>query len=190
VPKTRRPPSPTPWLGTDAELLGLVANAHREALGQLYLRHARAVRSAAFRITHDANEAEDLVHDVFLEVWRAAGEYEPARGSVRAWLLVRARSRSLDRRRRLKRSLSEELFYPPNSCTAPPEAEDLTLRSAVNRLPAALRELLELGYYAGMSSTEMATALAIPLGTVKSRVARALAELRAMLGEDSEPQHL
>jgi RNA polymerase sigma-70 factor (ECF subfamily) len=167
---------------TDAELLTLVANSHSDALGKLYERHAAMVKTAALRITRDAGEAEDLLHDIFLEIWRSAGDYEPDRGSVRAWLLVRTRSRSLDRRRHLGRRWFSEL--PSSEADAVPlSAEELTLRSAVTRLPDPLRVLLELGYYAGMTCAEMAAALEIPLGTVKSRVARALAELRAELAE-------
>jgi len=157
---------------------------HRDALGQLYERHGAAVRAAARRITQDPTEAEDLVHDVFLEIWARAADYEPSRGSVRTWLLLRARSRSLDRRRRLSRRPGEELLPNVDQGASPPSAEELSLRDAVTRLPEALRELLELGYYAGMSSTEMAAALAIPIGTVKSRVARALEELRAALDDE------
>jgi len=171
---------------TDAELLELIARAHRDALGQLYLRHAVAVRTAAQRIVRDAGEAEDLLHDIFLEIWRSASDYEPDRGSVRTWLLVRTRSRSLDRRRRLSRHPADASLTIADFGGPPPSADHLTLRSAVTRLPAPLRELLELGYYAGMSSAEIAAALEIPLGTVKSRVARALTALRTALGNDGE----
>jgi RNA polymerase sigma-70 factor (ECF subfamily) len=169
---------------SDAELLELVANAHCEALGQLYARHATAVRATAERITRDPGEAEDLLHDVFLEIWRTAGDYQPERGSVRTWLLVRARSRSLDRRRRTRHATGDASEALADLGSTPPSAEQLTLRSAVTRLPHSLRELLELGYYAGMSSSEIAATLEIPLGTVKSRVARALAELRLALDDD------
>jgi RNA polymerase sigma-70 factor (ECF subfamily) len=172
----KRPP-------TDAELLDLIANANRDALGQLYERHAAVVRTAAYRITRDAGEAEDLLQDVFLEIWRTASTYEPGRGSVRTWLLVRTRSRSLDRRRHLERRSPSEPPSGDSSSVMMPSAEELTLRSAVRRLPGPLRQLLELGYSAGMSCAEMAAALELPLGTVKSRVARALAELRAELAE-------
>jgi RNA polymerase sigma-70 factor (ECF subfamily) len=167
---------------TDAELLDLIANEHRDALAELYERHAAMVRTAANRITHDPGEAEDLLHDIFLEIWRTASDYQPDRGSVRTWLLVRTRSRSIDRRRHLSRRWFSELPASAGGI-ALPNAEELTLRSAVTRLPRPLRELLELGYYAGMTCAEMAAALELPLGTVKSRVARALAELRAELAE-------
>jgi RNA polymerase sigma-70 factor (ECF subfamily) len=173
---------------SDAELLERIANAQRDALGELYERHAGAVRSAARRITQDAGEAEDLVHDIFLEIWRSARDYEPDRDSVRTWLLVRTRSRSLDRRRQRSRHPPDEGLAGLELGGSTPSADDLTLRSAVTRLPEPLRQLLELGYYAGMSSTEMASALAIPLGTVKSRVARALAALRVLLSDGEEPQ--
>jgi RNA polymerase sigma-70 factor (ECF subfamily) len=166
---------------TDAELIDLIASEHRDALAELYERHSAMVKTAANRITHDVGEAEDLLHDIFLEIWRTAGDYEPDRGSVRAWLLVRTRSRSLDRRRYLSRRWFSD--FPTSGDVVLPSAEELTLRGAVSRLPRPLRELLELGYYAGMSCAEMAAALQIPLGTVKSRVARALAELRAELAE-------
>lgn len=178
------PSSHEPCRSTDIELLGLVAGMQREALGQLYLRHANAVRAAARRITEDPGEAEDLLHDIFLEVWDHASDYEPGRGSVRTWLLLRARSRSLDRRRRLGRRSGEELSPDVGHGVRPASAEELGVRDAVTRLPEPLRELLELAYYGGMSSAEMAATLAIPIGTVKSRVARALAELRAILADD------
>jgi RNA polymerase sigma-70 factor, ECF subfamily len=168
---------------SDAELLRRVANAHRDALGQLYVRHAGAVRAAARRITRDPGEADDLVHDIFLEIWRSAGDYEPERGSVRTWLLVRTRSRSLDRRRRSNRHASDEELGSSELFSTSPSADQLTLRRAVTD---TLRQLLELGYYAGMSSGEMAAALEIPLGTVKSRVARALAALRLALLDENQ----
>jgi RNA polymerase sigma-70 factor (ECF subfamily) len=171
---------------SDAELLKRVANAHRDALGQLYVRHAGAVRAAARRITRDPGEADDLVHDVFLEIWRSADDYEPERGSVRTWLLVRTRSRSLDRRRRTNRRSPDEALGSGELGSTSPSADQLTLRRAITRLPDALRQLLELGYYAGMSSGEMAAALEIPLGTVKSRVARALAALRLALSDEEQ----
>ena len=168
---------------SDAELLDLVASAHRDALGELYQRHAAAVRTAARRVTRDPGEAEDLVHDIFLEIWRTARDYDPDRGSVRTWLLVRTHSRSVDRRRHLTRRHVEELSSTRLGAVVPSD-EELTLRSAIQHLSAPLRELLELGYYAGMTCAEMARVLEIPVGTVKSRVARALAELRLRLAEE------
>lgn len=172
---------------TDAELLQRVARAERASLAELYDRHASAMLAAALRITGDTREAEDLLHDLFLEVWQTATHYDPGRGSVRAWLLVRTRSRALDRRRRLRRSklVPEDPAHELESSVTLPTPEAALVRSAVTRLPRELRVLLELGYYAGMSSAEIAAAVRIPIGTVKSRVARALAELRLALRGDA-----
>ena len=142
--------------------------------------------AVALRIVEDQREAEDLLHDLFLEVWQVAADFDPARGSVRTWLLVRTRSRSLDRRRRARRQklVAEDPSETVESSLPAPSHESMLLKRAVLRLPHELRVLLELGYYAGMSSAEIAATVRIPVGTVKSRVARAIVELRmAILGD-------
>ena len=145
------------------------------------------------RILGDRREAEDLLHDVFLEVWRQASDYDEARGSVRAWLLMRLRSRALDRRKAAVFSRRADL-PPSDSVAEPPASEDPALgadRDAVRRalasLPNEQRLVLELGYFEGLSSSEIAERVSAPIGTVKSRVAAALSKLRA--GIVGEPPH-
>jgi RNA polymerase sigma-70 factor (ECF subfamily) len=128
-----------------------------------------------------------VLHDVFLEVWRAAADYDEARGSVRAWLIMRMRSRSLDRRKAagFARVVSlDERGDTTRSNDDPSSQPDRdTVRRALADLPPEQRQVLELGYFEGLSSTEIATRIEAPVGTVKSRVAAALGKLRAVLGD-------
>jgi RNA polymerase sigma-70 factor (ECF subfamily) len=173
---------------TDEELVRKVANGDRAALGPLYDRFAPLLLAVGQRIVGEAREAEDLLHDVFLEVWRAAGDYDAARGSVRAWILMRMRSRALDRRKapRLSRHANVAAETLPEAAAHLGEDPLLSpdrarVRRALAELPPEQRAVLELGYYEGLSSAEIAARVAVPVGTVKSRVAAALSKLRAGL---------
>lgn len=174
---------------SDNELVAAAARGDTAALAGLYDRYSPALLAVGLRIVGDRPAAEDLVHDVFLEAWRKAREFDAGRGTVRTWLLVRMRSRSLDFRRSAGRSrhVSSETDEPVSETPAAPE-EDPALgpdRSAVRRaledLPPAQRAVLELAYFEGLSSSEAAARLGVPVGTVKSRVAAGLARLRAAL---------
>jgi RNA polymerase sigma-70 factor (ECF subfamily) len=167
----------------DAALVKAVAEGDRKALAQLYQRFAPSLLAVALRILGERREAEDLLHDVFLEVWRQAAQFDPARGTVRAWLLMRMRSRSLDRRK--SAGFSRVVSLEDQDDVRATAGEDDALapdRSAVRRalgeLPEDQRVVLELGYFEGLSSTEIAARINVPVGTVKSRVAAALAKLR------------
>jgi len=175
----RKPAAPA-----DEELIDGLAGGDRNALASLYDRYAGLLLALARRIVGDLREAEDLVHDVFLELWRQAGDYDRARGSVRAWILMRLRSRALDRRKapRVSRQVGLEEM-PLETDEVPLEDPALApdraaVRRALAELPAEQRHVLELGYYEGLSSSEIAARVAVPVGTVKSRVAAGLAKLR------------
>jgi RNA polymerase sigma-70 factor, ECF subfamily len=174
----------------EKDLVRRIANGDRPALALLYDRYAAILLAMGRRVLADAREAEDLVHDVVLEIWRSAGDYDPARGSVRAWILMRMRSRSLDRKKAPRVSRKVALDDAGVEGRAEEAAEDphfapdrSRVRRALAALPAEQRAVLELGYYEGLSSTEIAARQDIPIGTVKSRVAAALAKLRAGLEE-------
>lgn len=173
----------------DETLMVEVARGNRDALGVLYDRHAGLALALARRILGDLREAEDLVHDVFVEAWQRAGDYDPSRGSVKTWLLVRIRSRCLDRRKSPSHTRRVALAEPP-AIADDPGRTDPSRRLDGARLAAALaglseeqRAVLLLGYFDGLSSSEIAERLGIPLGTVKSRVHAAMARLREQLGE-------
>ena len=159
-----------------------VGRGQQTALGALYDRYGGLLLAILTRVLSDAQEAEDVLHEVFLEVWERAADYDPTRGTVRAWLVTRARSRGLDRLRVLGRTRtlpSDATALEPTPEVVP--ADTLSVRRALSNLAPELRTLLELGYFDGMSSAEIAAHQGIAIGTVKSRVARALGELRGIL---------
>lgn len=177
-------------LPDDAALLCAAAEGDREALGQLYDRHAGDLLVAAQRLLGSAREAEDVVHDVFLEAWHRARHHDPERGSVRTWLMLRLRSRALDRLRARRRTAHVALDEGAAANLAARDSEPNAyagdhdrLAGALAALPQEQRAVLELGYFAGRSCAEIAEALAVPIGTVKSRMSRAIAHLRTRLGD-------
>ena len=143
--------------GGDAALVAAIATGDKPALAALYDMHAPMLLGLAKRILGNAAAAEDLIHDVFLEVWQHAAEYSPLRGSVPAWLTIRTRSRALDRLG--KRSRDVKAVERVSVEQQPPET--------VSSNPAA--------------GVDAADRLQIPIGTVKSRMARALGLLREAL---------
>ncbi|MBI4956820.1 MAG: sigma-70 family RNA polymerase sigma factor [Myxococcales bacterium] len=164
-----------------------VAEGDREALGRLYDRHGPVLLAVAAHILRDRREAEDLLHDVFVTVWQRAGDYDPARGTVAVWLQLRVRSRALDRVRsaRLARSVPLDALSvaePRAAASQERAGDERVLRDALARLPGEQRMVLELGYFEGLSSAQIAARVGVPLGTVKSRVAAAIAKLRTQLG--------
>ena len=169
----------------DIDALRRMADGDTQALGELYDRYAALLLGLGLRILRSRREAEDLLHDVFVEAFQHAGDYLPERGSVRGWLLLRMRSRCLDRARSHGFSRAEALLEEP-SCDAGAGIEHrldaARVRALLTELPSAQREVLELGYFRGMSFAEIADQLGLPLGTVKSRVHAALGTLRVELG--------
>jgi RNA polymerase sigma-70 factor (ECF subfamily) len=172
----------------DHELLAEAANGSVESLAALYDRYAPLLLGVARRLLTDPAAAEDLVHDVFLEAWRNADSYAQQRGSVRTWLLVRLRSRALDRLRadqvrtrkrepgmgaaQITETAHDELLREPD--------RKLVLE-ALTQLDAQQRETLELAYFEGLSAREIAERTQAPIGTVKSRIASGLARLRRIV---------
>ncbi|MBC8071977.1 MAG: sigma-70 family RNA polymerase sigma factor [Deltaproteobacteria bacterium] len=173
----------------DVELMREAARGQVDAISRIYDRFAGLLMTMAEKILMDRAMAEDLVHDVFLEVWRHAASYDPSRGTVRTWILVRLRSRALDRLRSAKsrREVGSD-DQDNHGGVAAEEHEDPMLapdrkavRVALAELPGEQREVLELAYFQGLTSSEIAERMGSPLGTVKSRTAAALAKLRGLM---------
>jgi RNA polymerase sigma-70 factor (ECF subfamily) len=177
---------------TDEELLAGLAAGRLEALDALYERYKTMAYGIARRITADDVLAEDVVQDAFLGAWRSADRYVAGRGSGKTWLLSIVHHRAIDavRRRRPTAELpaEDEGRATPPSLTLPDVWGEVAGRldrervvAAVATLPEAQREALELAYWGGLSQTEIADRLRVPLGTVKSRVRLALVALRREL---------
>jgi RNA polymerase sigma-70 factor (ECF subfamily) len=167
---------------SDGDLVQRIACGEREALGLLYVRHARAMAQVGMRIVGKHSEVEDVLHDVFLEVWNRAGCYDSSRGSVRTWLLVRMRSRCIDRTRVTRPPSVDRERADVVEMHFEHHTEAVRLRALVRGLPTPQRLVMELGYFDGLSHAEIAAELAVPVGTVKSRLSTALTALRTALG--------
>ena len=168
---------------TDEELVERMSRGDRAALGSLYERHAPRLRGLALVILRDA-EADDVLHDVFIEAWRRSAEYSRNRGTVSAWLALRTRSRAIDRLRARKVRAEGDIAAGLRPASGDPSADSVRtfdrarLRGLLTMMSEAEQEVLVLGYFEGLSSSEIGERMGVPIGTVKSRVRSALAKLR------------
>lgn len=179
---------------SDAEILARIARGDTEALGVLYDRYVGVLFPLARRILGSDSDAEDLIHDAFVRVSERAAQFDVQRGSAVAWLVMLVRNLGIDRQRRrashgrIERGVLSQPDEPPARDAE--EAAELAeararIRSALASLPEAERATLELAFFGGLSYGEIAALHHVPLGTVKSRAARAFATLRGALGEHS-----
>lgn len=176
----------------DDELLALVARGDEPALATLYDRYSGLVYTIAMRVTGDRQTAEEVMQDVFQGVWQTAGSYQSGRGACAAWLVGITRHRAIDatRSKRERARTREQTTIDTGSFAetmgAPdPELTDLDLREAVraalNSLPPAQRQAVELAFYGGLTRVEIAERLGEPLGTIKTRMRLGLLKLRDLL---------
>jgi RNA polymerase sigma-70 factor, ECF subfamily len=172
---------------SDPELVERMVRGDRSAVALLYERHKLPLFALARGMLRSAAEAEDLLHDVFLEAWRRCADYSVERGSVRAWLVLRTRSRALDRIKAAGRRPAADragVSGEPTAAHAPVETIDQgRLRQLLAQMPEAQQQVVLLGYFEGLSSAEISERLQIPIGTVKSRTRAALESLRDVLGK-------
>ncbi|HZD87261.1 MAG TPA: sigma-70 family RNA polymerase sigma factor [Gaiellaceae bacterium] len=186
VPTDGAPPSlDTP----DAELVARVAERDRAAFELLYRRYVRSVFGLALRRLRDRSGAEDATQEAFAAIWRAAGTYRPERGPVPGWLYAVARNAIVDRLRRGDPAVPGEVPELVAGGPGPAEqAEDAYVAWRVHRaledLQPREREVIELAYWSGMSQSEVAAYLGLPLGTVKTRTRSGLARLASLLEEE------
>jgi RNA polymerase sigma-70 factor (ECF subfamily) len=175
--------------GDDDDLLAALARGDEQALAALYDRFGGVAYGLAFRILRDASLAQDAVQDAFLAAWRTAAAFDPARGSASTWLLTLVHRRAVDVVRREERRRVDSLEDVPVAAgdstdeTAELREQRRAVQGALAQLPADQRQALELAYYGGLSQSELAERLGVPLGTIKSRMFAALGRLRELLGE-------
>ncbi|HKP17793.1 MAG TPA: sigma-70 family RNA polymerase sigma factor [Gaiellaceae bacterium] len=173
---------------TDEDLLARVADGDRDAFGDLYSRYARAVLGLAMRRLGDRGRAEDAVQEAFASVWRAARSYRRDRGPVAPWLYAVARNAIADRGRARVEPPAEAIDMPSDAPEPDVRAEQSWLAWRVHRaleeLPASERTVIELAYWRGLSQSEIAGTLGIPLGTVKTRTRSGLRRLADELEDE------
>ena len=174
---------------SDEQVLEAVGRGDDDALGVLYDRFGRPAYRLAFRILRDSALAEDAVQEAFLALWRSADAYKRERAKPSTWILTVVHRRAVDIVRREQSRRGDPLEVAPEPTSGPAD-EDAVLRerraavqAALTELPGEQRQALELAYYGGLTQSELAERLGVPLGTVKSRMFAGLGRLRELLGE-------
>lgn len=182
-------PSATPS-PTDQDLVYALREGRVDALKAIYSRYARPVYGLAFKILGHAEEAEDITQEVFLTLWHR-DSYNPRRGSLNQFLMMLTRSRAIDRlRSRGSRARTLQQWRTLVTTVSPPvnpwedvfsDERSERVRNALAGLSSTERQILEIAYYEGLSQSEIASRLNIPLGTVKTRSRQGLLKLRQLL---------
>jgi len=175
---------------SDEALLSLIASSDDQALAELYDRFGRVAYGLAVRILRDEALAQDAVQEAFLGIWRSADRFLAERAKASTWILTLVHRRAVDLVRREDRRRGEPLEQAPEPAAPATVEEEATLgfqrrvvQEALRRLPPEPREALELGYYGGLTQSELAECLDQPLGTIKSRMFMGLARLRDLLAQ-------
>jgi len=172
-------------------LVRRIAQGEQAALGSLYDESSAMIYGLAMKMLADPQDAEEVVADVYAQVWRAAATFEVGRGSVSTWLVMLTRSRAIDRiRSRAERTRREqhmdEHFEATDQAAAPDEAAEMNqqrrmVQSALTQLPSDQRRLIQLAFFRGLSHAELAEETGVPLGTVKTRIRLGMKKLRESL---------
>jgi RNA polymerase sigma-70 factor, ECF subfamily len=169
----------------DMGLLTRIQTGDQEAMASLFDRYGTMVYSVALRVLKDKGEAEDVMQEIFVQVWKNPGAFISGRGSLGGWLTVVARNRSIDVLRRRKPSDPVEMFALPSGTNLALESERNALlekvRGVMLSLPDEQKKSLELAFFDGLTHSEIAEKTGDPLGTVKTRIRLALITIRKAL---------
>jgi len=175
----------------DRALLRAVAARDKEALRQLYARHSAVLFALALKVLSDRAEAEDVLQEAFIQVWKTAGSFDEGRGKPIGWLIMLTRSRAIDRlrsrktRSRVTESMARDTVKTSEARTPADEASaseaQRAIRAVLKSLPAEQRSAIEMAYFGGLTQFEIAQQLGQPLGTVKTRIRNGMMRLRELL---------
>ena len=184
----------------ETHLLEQIAGGSEAALARLYDRYSRLLYSLILSMLKDSRDAEEVLQEVFLQVWRLAERYNSRRGGVYKWLITLARTRSIDRMRSKNFARHRQAGGGDDDPEHTHDRSQTTqldavlilerakvVRSVLERIPPEQRRVLHLGYFLGQTQTEIARQLELPLGTVKSRMRLGLIALRGHLDEELQP---
>jgi RNA polymerase sigma-70 factor (ECF subfamily) len=166
----------------DLELMAAIQDGEADALRELYRRYKDRAFGICVRVLGNRHDAEEILLDVFQEIWSRANRFDPNRSSAKTYILLLARSRSIDRVRvrRQNEPLTPEMMQDMTSDTAAAEL-DSDVSHAVRRLDSVYQQVLQLAFFDGYSHSQIADKLQLPLGTVKTRIRTAITTLRHKL---------
>jgi RNA polymerase sigma-70 factor, ECF subfamily len=174
--------SPPPPAQDDSTLLLQVQRGEEPAMASLFDRYSKVVYSVALRVLRDPASAEDVLQEVFMQIWRNPDGFVATRGSLGGWLAVVARNRSIDMLRRKRPTEQVDDMALASNYNLANEAERNSLmekaRTVIHRLPVEQRKTLEMAFFDGLTHSEIAEMTGDPLGTVKTRIRSALTSLR------------
>ena len=169
----------------DAELLSRLQSGDEQAMASLYNRYSKIVYSVALRVLRDPASAEDVLQEIFMQIWRNPDSFIATRGSLGGWLAVVTRNRSIDALRRKRPTDSVDDVVLASPCNLANEAERNVMmektRSVMHKLPPEQRKTLEMAFFDGLTHAEIAEMTGDPLGTVKTRIRSALISIRKAL---------
>jgi RNA polymerase sigma-70 factor (ECF subfamily) len=173
---------PEPPTGDDSSLLALVQSGDEPAMATLFGKYSMIVYSVALRVLRDPASAEDVLQEVFMQIWRNPDSFTATRGSLGGWLAIVSRNRAIDALRRKRPSTSVDDIALASPYDLADEAERNSLmeraRAVILQLPKEQRKTLEMAFFDGLTHSEIAEMTGDPLGTVKTRIRSALLTLR------------
>jgi len=185
LPNPERPNPERQGISPDLATVTAMKSGDQSALAELYDRYSSVVYAVALRVLGDTGAAEDVLQEVFLQLWRNPGAFDSARGSLGAWLAVITRNRAIDalRRRKPETDIEDVIVSvaPDLAGNADRSRAAEKARSVLGTMPAPQRSALEMAYFEGMSHSEIATKTGEPLGTIKTRIRSGLIALRKAL---------
>jgi RNA polymerase sigma-70 factor (ECF subfamily) len=173
---------PQPFGEEDSCLLALVQTGDEQAMASLYDRYSKLVYSVSLRVLRDPPAAEDVLQEVFMQIWRNPDSFTAARGSLGGWLAIVSRNRSIDvlRRKRPTTNVDDVPLASPYNLAHEAECNSLMerARGVICKLPSEQRKTLEMAFFDGLTHSEIAEMTGDPLGTVKTRIRSGLITLR------------
>jgi RNA polymerase sigma-70 factor (ECF subfamily) len=178
---------------SEVELLQRIGQKDQSALSALYDRYHKILFSFAYRILLSREETEEVVADVFVQVWRTAQTYDPKKAKVDTWLFMLTRSRALDRLRRQSKGKKEQKIAQAMPTATPSLEHELLIQDRIDRVKQALaqlppeqRQVLEMAYFDGLTHLEIALKINVPLGTIKTRIRLGIIKLKQILSPQDQ----